>query len=132
MTFSRKEWKDAQEKLYNGQRADLAANQATALRTMEQAAVAARHVTGDVHWDRYQSMVTASVEHITSQIGDARQQLADSALVEFTHIMQIKLRLARLEGMKAMADGLLQLPSDIIKLGEAAKLQLAEIDQTDE
>ncbi len=124
MTFDRKDYDES----LNGRRAQIVANQATALRTMEQAAVAAEHVTGDVHWDRYLSMATATVEHISGGIAGMRDYLADPNVVDQTEIMKIKLELARLVGMKEMADGLLRLPADIMKLGETAKLQLAGID----
>ena len=127
MAFDRKDYDEARAK---GRRAQIV-NQATALKSLEQAAVAAQHVTGDVHWDRYLSMATASVEHIGKNIESLRELLADPKVVDQSHIIKIKLELAHFDGMKEMADGLLRLPADIMKLGEKAKLQLAGIDGGD-
>jgi len=123
MTFNRKDYDEWADK----RRADTVTSQAGALKGLEQAAVAAKYVTGDVHWDRYLSMATATVEHISDGIGRMRDKLTDPMIVDQTDIIKIKLELAHLVGMKEMADGLLRLPTDIMKLGEKATLQLAGI-----
>ncbi len=89
-------------------------------------AVNVKHLTGNEHWDRYQSFVQASISKVESSIEDVERGLADPRVILHEHIMAYKMELSHLRGIQGAFDWVLGLPNDIIKNGDEAKEFLLE------
>lgn len=124
MTFDRQEYTDhiaeKTKERANGQR--------TNLEIMQQAAVKASHLTGDVHWDTYLTYIQHAREALESERDNAVLLLKAPEMVDANEIMVLKIRIARLEFGIGLLIGVVSLPKDIQEQGEKAAELLARLD----
>lgn len=124
MTFDRKEYTDfvgeRQKREINGRR--------QSLEVMQQAAVKADLLTGDVHWDTFLSYLEAGKEAFQTELDALIGTLTSPQMVNADEIMKVKARISQLQFGIGVVIGIISLPSDIKKQGDDAENLLSKLD----
>ena len=103
-----------------------AAHDGRHLRLLERAALEARAVTGDPHWDYYLSVLQGAIEQTETHIAQFREQLCGD-VVNHDQIMTLKLALAECQGRLAAWTVARDTPKELMESGDKATDLLAEI-----
>jgi hypothetical protein len=94
------------------------------LQVMDRAALEARSVTNDPHWDHFLSYIQAAIETTEAQMQQLHRQLADDARVTHESLLLSKLALKRCEGRLEAFRAVQDLPKDLIASGDEARAVL--------
>ena len=97
------------------------------LRLLERAALEARAVTGEPHWDYYLTCLQGAIEQTETQSAQLRENLCDPTIVNHDQIMTLKLALAECRGRLKAWTVARDLPKELMKSGDTATDLLAEI-----
>ena len=97
------------------------------LQMLERAALEARAVTGDPHWDYYLSCLQGAIEQTEKQIAHLRENLGRGDVVNHDQIMTLKLALAECRGRLAAWIVARDTPKELMESGDKATDLLAKI-----
>ncbi len=122
-----------EEKEYRQSIADAAkpsvARDARHLKTLQRAALEARAVTGDPHWDYYLSCLQGAIEQTEKQIAHLRENLCDGSVVNHDQLLTLKLALAECRGRLTAWIVARDTPKELMESGDKATDLLAKIAQ---
>ena len=91
------------------------------LRMMQQAAVSAERLTGVPQWDTFLSYLQGAIETTQKQLATFEGALRSPDLLDPQKIMQCKVSALRCQERIMAWEAVLQLPKDLIELGEKAE-----------
>lgn len=88
---------------------------------IRQAAVSAEHLTGDPHWDKYQSYVQGLIQQAQGELENARERICRPDVVDAVVLMGLKGQIAKAQGKIEAYEAVLGLPVGLIESGKQAK-----------
>lgn len=98
------------------------------LEMLRQAKVKSELLLADVKWDYFMSIVAATIEDCESMKQGFEAVVLDPHEADAKRMMEAKLLAAQCQGRIDMARAILQLPKDLVEMGEQAMVLLKDID----
>ena len=90
--------------------------------------VAAEHVTANEYWDRFLALVSGAHGKALHLFEQDRGILGSPTVVNHEQIMQVKLSMAKLDGMVAALNWVMELPKALIDAALPAKEMLRKLE----
>ena len=102
------------------------------LELLRQAAIRTELLTGSSEWDSFLGYIQAVMEETEAQRKSLIELLSDPLVVDHVHIMQAKIALAECKGRIDAWQAVIELPKDLIEVGDKAKGLLERMTKEDE
>lgn len=118
MTFERDEYRDLVKKQ---QQKVGVQRRASHLHLIEQAAVEAKYLTGDRHWDVFLQQIAYFTEEVRKQREGAARLLADPNVVSTDALLRAKIAVIECDARIQAWEAVIALPKQLIEQGEIAR-----------